>query len=483
MNVPERLGKYPITGILGRGAMGVVYRGFDPVIKRQVAIKTIRRELIEDDDKAQMVAARFRKEAQAAGALNHPGIVSVYEYGEDDQYAYIAMECVEGNSLREYFTRQTPFDESDIVSLMSQLLDALEFAHNHSVWHRDVKPANVIIMGNGRIKLADFGIARIDTLDRTQTSVVMGTPGYIAPEYYLGRPIDHRVDIFSAGVLFYHLLAGQAPFKGTAEAIMHSVCYYDPEPASCMPTARCHSRYDAVVARALMKRAEDRFPSAGAFRAAILAQYDQPVSDSVSEATIIADRPRSGSTAAEPSQLTARSQPSSAPTSTPASAPSVVSTAPPTGWDAAVLARVERELTKYVGPVARVLVRRAAREHNTVIGLSTTLAESLPNAKDRDAFLTAVHGAGTPTPVPRTLDPAGTRAGSTPSSLGGRDALSPDDLERATRALTKSMGPIAKVLVKRTAAEGLGRRDFLNRLAQHVPSESERTQFLREAGL
>lgn len=473
MNVPERLGKYPITGILGRGAMGIVYRGYDPVIKRQVAIKTIRRELIDDDDKAQMVAARFRKEAQAAGALNHPGIVSVYEYGEDEQYAYIAMECVEGNSLREYFTRQTAFDERDIVSLMSQLLDALEFAHNHAVWHRDVKPANVIIMGNGRIKLADFGIARIDTLDRTQTSVVMGTPGYIAPEYYLGRQIDHRVDIFSAGVLFYHLLAGQAPFKGTAEAIMHSVCYYDPEPASRMPTARCHSRFDSVVARALMKRAEDRFPSAGAFRSAILAQYDQPVSESVSEATIISDRARPAA-AAEPSQLTGRSQPNPTPT--------IASTAPPTGWDASVLARIERELTKYVGPVARVLVRRSARDHQTLAALSAALAESLPNGKDRDAFLTVVNGPGTPTPMPRTLDPSGSRAGTAPPS-GGRDPISAEDIERATRALTQSVGPIAKVLVKRTAAEGLGRRDFLNRLAQHVASDADRARFLREAGL
>lgn len=477
MNTPERLGKYPITGILGRGAMGVVYRGFDPVIKRQVAIKTIRRELIDDDDKAQMVAARFRKEAQAAGALNHPGIVSVYEYGEDKEYAYIAMECVEGNSLREYFTRQTPFEERDIVSLMSQLLDALEFAHNHSVWHRDVKPANVIIMGNGRIKLADFGIARIDTLDRTQTSVVMGTPGYIAPEYYLGKSIDHRVDIFSAGVLFYHLLSGQAPFKGSAEAIMHSVCYYDPEPASRMATARCHSRFDSVVARALMKRAEDRFPSAGAFRAAILSQYDQPVSEAVSEATIISDRMRSNA-AADPSQLTGRSQPSAAQNSP----PSIVSTAPPTGWDAAVLARIERELTKYVGPVARVLVRRGARDHATLAALSAVLSESLPNAKDRDAFMAVVNGPGTPTPMPRTADPVGTRAGTTPPS-SSHDPISADDIERATRALTQSVGPIAKVLVKRTAAEGLGRRDFLNRLAQHVASESDRSRFLRDAGL
>ncbi len=177
--------------------------------------------------------------------------------------------------------------------------------------------------------------------------------------------------------------------------------------------------------------------------------------------------------------MTARSQPNAAPTT----APSVVSTAPPTGWDAAVLARIERELTKYVGPVARVLVRRGARDHATVVALTTTLAESLANSKDRDAFLTVVNGPGTPTPTPRTIEPSGTRSGGTSAPGNSRDPISQDDLDRATRALTKSMGPIAKVLVKRTAAEGLGRRDFLNRLAQHVPSESDRTRFLREAGL
>jgi serine/threonine protein kinase len=186
MNIPERLGKYPVIGVLGRGAMGTVYLATDPVIKRRVAVKTIRKELIDDDDKAETMSGRFRREAQAAGALNHPGIVGVYEYGEDEQFAFIAMEYVEGNTLREYLSRGVGFDERDTVSIMAQLLDALEFAHRNSIWHRDIKPANIIIMSNGRIKLADFGIARIENADRTRANLLMGTPGYIAPEYYLG---------------------------------------------------------------------------------------------------------------------------------------------------------------------------------------------------------------------------------------------------------------------------------------------------------
>src|SRR5687767_9732831 len=286
-SIPDRLGKYPITGVLGKGAMGIVYRGTDPVIKRPVAIKTIRKELIDDDERTETLSTRFRREAQAAGALCHPGIVSVYEYGEDAEHAYIAMEYVEGNSLREYLGSGATFDEHDSVSIMAQLLDALQFAHDHTVWHRDIKPANILLMRNGRIKLTDFGIARIEASDRTKTNVVMGTPGYIAPEMYLGGQIDHRVDIFSAGVLFYNLLCGQTPFRGRSEAVMHDVCYHDPMPPSSVESGRHWPQYDAVVARALAKSPADRFQSAAEFRAAIVAQYAEPLNSTLSDATIV----------------------------------------------------------------------------------------------------------------------------------------------------------------------------------------------------
>ena len=247
MDLPQRLGKYPITDVIGKGAMGVVYRGYDPVIKRPVAIKTIRKELIDDEDKTETLSGRFRREAQAAGTLNHPGIVAVYEYGEDEQHAFIAMELVEGSSLREYLANGSDFDEHDSVSIMAQLLDALQFAHEHAVWHRDIKPANIMVMRNGRIKLTDFGIARIESADRTKTNVIMGTPGYIAPEMYLSGQIDQRVDIFSAGVLFYHLLAGQPPFRGRSEAVMYDVCYHDPAPPSTVDLRRCWPKYLSLI--------------------------------------------------------------------------------------------------------------------------------------------------------------------------------------------------------------------------------------------
>jgi len=466
--IPERLGKYPITGVLGKGAMGIVYRGYDPVIKRPVAIKTIRKELIEEDDKNETLSGRFRREAQAAGALSHPGIVSVYEFGEDAQHAYIAMELVEGNSLREYMVNGATFDEHDTVSIMAQLLDALQFAHDHAVWHRDIKPANILVMSNGRIKLTDFGIARVESADRTKTNIIMGTPGFIAPELYLGGQIDHRLDIFSAGVLFYHLLAGQAPFRGRSEAVMYDVCYHDPMPPSTLDPNRHWPKYDAVVARALEKQPGNRYQTASAFRAAILAEYAEPLNSTLSDATIVSAPMRPIPDPGPPSMPKGGTPPIVVGTSTP----------PPTGWSTAVLAGVEVELARFVGPVAKVLVRRAAKNHREIDPLTAALLDSVEKTEDREAFVRAVTGkslsalrarvsGGVETPVPRTPVPG--------------PAMTPEELERATRLLTTYIGPIAKVVARRAAASGVSRADFLQQVAMSLDSEAQRERFLREA--
>jgi len=294
MTTPDHLGKYQITAVLGQGAMGVVYKGFDPGIRRTVAIKTIRRELVEGERAAAAMLARFRNEAQAAGKLSHPGIVAVYDYGEDDAVAYIAMEYVEGNSLREYIGRGTRFAERDAVSIMSQLLEALAHAHERRVWHRDIKPGNVIVMRNGRVKVADFGIARIEASELTQTGVMMGSPGYMAPEQYAAAQIDHRADLFAAGVVFYQLVTGAKPFVGTTEQVSYATCHTEPLRPSLADPGKGWERYDPIIAKALSKKPEDRFQSAEAFRAAVLAAHDAPAAAAVSEETIIVEVLRPG---------------------------------------------------------------------------------------------------------------------------------------------------------------------------------------------
>jgi serine/threonine-protein kinase len=269
-----------------------------------VAIKTIRRELIAADRTGAMMLKRFRNEAQAAGRLAHPGIVAVYDYGEDAAVAYIAMEYVEGNSLREYFARGTRFSERDAVSIMTQLLEALAHAHERRVWHRDIKPGNLIVMMTGRVKIADFGIARVETSDLTQTGAVLGSPGYMAPEQYAAATIDHRADLFAAGVVFYQLLTGSRPFVGTAEQVAYAICHAEPARPSLADPGKGWERYDALLMKALAKRPEDRFQTADTFRAALLEAHARPAAASIAEETIITEilRPAAALEPTVPSQ-------------------------------------------------------------------------------------------------------------------------------------------------------------------------------------
>ncbi len=267
IKIPERLGKYPITGVAGKGAMGVVFKGMDPVIKRPVAIKTIRKELLDEDDHTatDSLSSRFQREAQAAGALNHPGIVSVYEYGEDANYAYIAMEYVEGSNLRDYMASGTKFDEQDTVSIMAQLLDALNFAHSAAVWHRDIKPANIIVQPDGRLKILDFGLARLQHSTLTANGAVVGSPGYMSPEQAEGKRVDERSDIFSAAAVGYLILSGRAPFGARTlpmalNAILHE------SPAALSP-AEAPEPLARVLFKALEKSPHVRYQTCGTFLA------------------------------------------------------------------------------------------------------------------------------------------------------------------------------------------------------------------------
>ena len=464
----ERLGKYNVTEVLGKGAMGIVYKAFDPNIRRVVAIKTIRKELIEDDRAGDMIA-RFRNEAQAAGRLSHPGIVAVYEYGEDDALSYIAMEYVQGNPLREYFNRNTRFEERDLVSIMAQLLDALDYSHEQGVVHRDIKPANIIIMTNGRLKIADFGIARIDSSTLTQIGAVMGTPGYMAPEQYSGDTVDWRADIFSAGVVLYQLLTGQKPFSGTAESVAYKICHESAPPPSQADPGRGWERYDPLTAIALAKDPNARYQTAAAFRAAIHDAYAAPVSPVVSEETVM--------TEIVPTVI--RPEPTH-PSQSSIDAKTPMKTVPPPGWDSAVLKQVEAQFARFVGPVAKVMVKRVATGTNDIAALYALLADNLPSPGEKKAFL-----AGR-TQVQATLPPAPEPPPSAPrTELAPRGAtipVTPETAENATRLLAAYLGPIARVVVKKAAAQAIDRRQFYEIVAASLPNEADRTRFLHDVG-
>jgi eukaryotic-like serine/threonine-protein kinase len=265
---PSRLGKYEIRRELGSGAMGVVYEAFDPTIERIVALKTIRRDQVEGAEAADAIA-RFQREAKAAGRLNHPNIVAIYEFGEDASTMFIAMEFVAGRELRSYFEGNERFEMKEIVRIMGQLLDALDYSHINGVVHRDIKPANIIILPDGQVKVADFGIARIESSQYTQAGTVLGTPAYMSPEQFMGQIVDGRSDIFSAGVVLYQFLTGERPFTGGATTIMHKVLNEHP-PAPSMLSVQVPKLFDAVISKAMEKRPDDRFEIARQFKQAII---------------------------------------------------------------------------------------------------------------------------------------------------------------------------------------------------------------------
>ena len=292
MSMISRLGKYIIRRELGKGAMGVVYEGFDPLIERTVAIKTILPQQLKGEEAGQ-VMARFKREAQAAGRLNHPGIVAVYDYGEevaDDDHtmvageaamqarqpiAYIAMEFVQGKELRDFFEANERFALPDVQRLMADILDALDHAHRHGVVHRDMKPANLIVLPDGKVKVADFGIARIEKSELTQVGTVLGTPAYMSPEQFMGQPVDARSDIFSCGVILYQFLTGEKPFTGNSTTIMFKVLHEEPL-APSMLNVSLSPALDAVVKKAMAKNPQERYQSAREFSEAIAQALSAP---------------------------------------------------------------------------------------------------------------------------------------------------------------------------------------------------------------
>jgi serine/threonine-protein kinase len=197
----ETLGKYEVKRTLGKGAMGVVYEGWDPIIARRVAIKTVRVPDTQDDPETEEALARFRREAQAAGRLTHPNIVGVFDYGEVGGIAYIVMEYVDGPSVKSLVDKQERFAIADTMRIMTDLLNGLQFSHARGVVHRDIKPANVMLTMDGQAKIADFGIARIESSSMTQAGTVLGTPAYMSPEQFMGQVVDSRTDIYSSGVV------------------------------------------------------------------------------------------------------------------------------------------------------------------------------------------------------------------------------------------------------------------------------------------
>jgi len=259
----RRFGRYEVQHEIGEGVMGRVYRAFDPLVRRMVAIKTVKPELLTKDT-AEAYLRRFRREAQAAGSLSHPNIVGIYDVGED----YFVMEFVEGMSLQSLLAHRAPLPLAEALRILGPIAEAIDYAHRFRIIHRDIKPANIMIQPDGRPKLMDFGVARFSTAVGTGSGPSFGSPSYMAPEQIASdklTPLTHRADLFSLAVVAYEVLTGRRPFHGGSVAAIVYGIVHEPAPPPRSLNEDLPLHYDDVFHRALAKLPEHRYPDALSF--------------------------------------------------------------------------------------------------------------------------------------------------------------------------------------------------------------------------
>ncbi len=431
---------------LGRGAMGIIYQAEDPDIGRTVAIKLVRADLLDGDDREKFLA-RFRHEARAAGRCTHQNIVALYDFSIHEGNPFLAMEYIDGVGLGEALKRVGRFAPKEAVAIVAQVLEALDAAHTLGIVHRDVKPANIMLLPNGQVKVTDFGISRINTSDLTQDGAVVGTPAYMSPEQCRGEHVDARSDLFSAGTVLYELLSGTRAFNGrNATEVTYQLLMVEPRDLTQLVSG-VPEGLAQVLRRAISKAPEARYPSAREMAQAL--QAAMHAGASLADMTAVLPR-------------------------------SVFESTPVVTIDDATLDTIERRLARHIGPIARHLVRDAARHSNSLEVICETVARNIGQVAERERFLTESRsGFHHPTGITGTRVTAPHTAASGSGSLAA-STISAAQIERAEHALTRALGPIAKLLVKRALPNAASEDALWERLATHIERPADRDVFLRQ---
>jgi serine/threonine protein kinase len=363
METSETLGKYQIIERLGNGSIGAVYKSVDPETGQTVALKVVPRSLVEQYGTS--IITRIEKDARAAAYLAHPGIVRVFGFESTGDQNYIVMEYVEGRSL----PGETAVPVADALCLTVAFLDALEYAHQQGVVHRNIKPSNLLLSSSGQIKIADYGMSPLDN-----SPLAPDAASYRSPEQYMGAPADRRTDVFSSAVIVYELLTGKNPFAGPSDHTVDRVCN-EPETPPSQVNRKLNQAFDSILKKALAKAVYDRYPTARAFSEELQRAYstafhaDIPVHVDKATVEFLANVPVARTVAV----AAAAAKQSSAKRSS--------------EWDPATLKEVEKQLTQFVGPVAKIIIMEAAARTNDMDRLYSLAAASLENEDDRNAFL------------------------------------------------------------------------------------------------
>ncbi len=454
-----------MDAVLGRGAMGIIYKAHDPAIGRTVAIKLVRADLLSGQGRDDYLA-RFQREAQAAGRCLHPNIVTIYDFALHEGNPFLAMEYVEGASL-DAALPQGGFGRDDAVAVGAQVLDALTCAHGLGVVHRDIKPANVLLQSNGHVKVMDFGISRLEDTSLTQDGSMIGTPSYMSPEQCRGGPVDGRSDLFSTGVLLYELLTGEKPFRGKSfTEVITQLLQHDP-PDLALRLGPDGAAVAAVVSRALQKRPSDRFAGAAEMVAALRAAR----ADAAPQHTVFV-----------PAETIIASQKASS-----------AAALGPEGLDAALLGTLQSRLAEHVGPIARLMLSSAIKSSASLEALCSSLAAKIDSETARHEFMVAVrrdvslHASRIATAQRTSVAAGGPASGAAATSPGApaaatASAIPPEVVERVQAALTRHVGPIARILVRRALQQATTHGELLSALATHVEAQADRAAFLAAAG-
>jgi serine/threonine protein kinase len=396
---------------------------------------------------------RFRREAQAAARCAHPNIVAIYDFALHEGQPFIAMEFVHGVSLRQALDAAPVMAVPDAVRIILQVLDALASAHEEGVVHQDVKPANIMLTPDMRVKVADFGICRFVNMEVTITTSSMGTPNYMSPEQCRGGPVNGRSDLFAAGATLFEMVAGEHAFPGRNVAEVTHRIQNEPLPMLPAPVRAVAPRLQLVLERAMGKQPEDRFDT-GYEMAEALRQVLGGRRGDEEESTRVSPMPVAGDAPSQKAPADAR----------PGTEPRL---------DADTLQALEHKLTDYVGPIARILVRTTSGRSRSVADLCSQLALSIADGAEREQFRREVNL------LIRSRSAVADGASPPGAGTARSHRLPEHELERVQEALAQYIGPIARVLVRRATADASSVEALWLSLSNHIESPAERAAFLR----